>query len=41
MFLPQCKGKVSHPYRTTGTVIVLYVLIVMFSESREEEKVLD
>jgi len=27
MFLPQCERQVSHPYKTTGKIIVLFILI--------------
>jgi hypothetical protein len=30
------RDKVSHPYKTTGKVIVLYILIVMFFDRRQE-----
>jgi hypothetical protein len=32
--------QVSHPYRTTGNIIVLYVLIFKFLDSRREEGVI-
>jgi hypothetical protein len=32
------REQVSHPYRTTGTIIVLYILIFMFLDSRREDK---
>jgi hypothetical protein len=30
--------QVSHPYTTTGKMIVLYILILMFLDSRREDK---
>jgi hypothetical protein len=30
MFLPQVRDQVPHPYRTTGKVTVLYILISSF-----------
>jgi hypothetical protein len=36
------RDKVSHPYRTTGKIIVLYILIIMFfTQHRRRQKVLD
>jgi hypothetical protein len=32
------RDKVSHPYRTTGKIIVLYILIFIFLYSRREDK---
>jgi hypothetical protein len=32
------RDQVSHPYRTTGKIIVLYVLIFMFFDSRKEDR---
>jgi hypothetical protein len=32
------RDHVSHPYRTTGKIVVLYILIIMFFESRQEER---
>jgi hypothetical protein len=32
------RHQVSHPYRTTGKIIILYVLIFMFLHSKREDK---
>jgi hypothetical protein len=32
------RDQVSHSYRTTGTIIVLYILIFMFLDSRRKDK---
>jgi hypothetical protein len=31
-------GKVSHPYRTTGKIIALYILFFKFFDSRREDR---
>jgi hypothetical protein len=30
--------RVSHPYKTTGKIILLYILILKFKERRREDK---
>jgi hypothetical protein len=38
MFLPlNIRDQVSHPYRTTGKIILSYILIFMFLDSRRED----
>jgi hypothetical protein len=32
------RGQVAHPYRTTGKIIVFYILIFVFLGSRREDK---
>jgi phosphate starvation-inducible membrane PsiE len=32
------RDQVSHPYRTTGKIVVLYILTFMFLDSRREDK---
>jgi phosphate starvation-inducible membrane PsiE len=32
------RDKVSHPYRTTGKIIVFYIVIITILDSREEDK---
>jgi hypothetical protein len=32
------REQVSHPYKTTGIIMVLYILIFKFSERRQEDE---
>jgi hypothetical protein len=32
------RDQVSHPYKTTGDIMVLYILILKFPERRQEDK---
>jgi hypothetical protein len=32
------RDQVSHPYKTTGTIIVLYILTFVFMDSKLEDK---
>jgi hypothetical protein len=37
-FHPQCQKQFSHPYRTTGKITILYILIFRFLDSELENK---
>jgi hypothetical protein len=32
------RDKVSHSYKTTGKIVVLYIIIFMFLESKQEDR---
>jgi hypothetical protein len=38
MFNPQCEDDISHPYKTTGKITVLYVLLCICMDSKLEDK---
>jgi hypothetical protein len=35
---PNVRDQVSHPYRSTGKIILLYIVIFTFLDSRREDK---
>jgi hypothetical protein len=35
---PNVRDQVSHPYKTTGRIMVLYILTFTFLDSRQEDK---
>jgi hypothetical protein len=38
--LPLMRVQVSHPYKTTGRILVLYILNFTFLDSRQADKIL-
>jgi hypothetical protein len=38
MFFLESEEKVSHPYNTTGRIMVLYILTFTFLDSRQKDK---
>jgi hypothetical protein len=38
--LPSVRDQVSYPYKTTGRIMVLYILTFIFLDSRQDDKTL-
>jgi len=38
MFLPQLRDLASQPYKTTGKLMVLYILVLIFVDNRQENR---